>query len=59
MMVAMEQFIDSPDFVAIHDNSLPVLGFHHMTGLHLGCAPTLVFHPQWLIKTNLIRLSPG
>lgn len=52
-MVAVEQFVDPPDFVAVHYDFLPVLGFHHVTLLHDRCATKLVFHPHFAVLEDV------
>ena len=54
-MVFVQQFVNAPNFVTVHDDFFAILGFHYVAGLHVGCATILVFHPHLAVFEDINR----
>jgi len=54
-MSPLEQIIEPHDFVAMHDDLLTILGFHHGVLLHAHGATELIFHAHFAVLEDVDR----
>ena len=43
-MIFVQQFINTPDFISVHDDFFAILGFHHVPRRHVCRTPRFVLH---------------